>query len=89
MAPFTEVPILDISLARDPATKAAFLQDLQNALLGVGFMYIKNTGIDDALTNKLVSLAKAFFELPQEEKLRIEMKNCIRPSSGRLLLLAR
>lgn len=86
MVPFTEVPILDISLASDPATKPAFLQDLQNALLGVGFMYIKNTGIDDALTDKLVNLTKAFFELPQEEKSRIEMKNCIPSSSGCLLL---
>ena len=73
---FTEVPILDLSLARDPSTKPSFLEDLKSALLSVGFLYIKNTGIDPKLVDEAIRLGKSFFDLPIEEKLRLEMKNC-------------
>jgi isopenicillin N synthase-like dioxygenase len=73
--PFQEIPILDLSLARDEATKPAFLQDLLDALLNVGFLYIKNTGIDQSLFDKVCEEGIRFFDLPEEEKLRIEMKN--------------
>jgi isopenicillin N synthase-like dioxygenase len=73
--PFQEIPILDLSLARDGATKPAFLQQLLDALLNVGFLYIKNTGIDQTLFDKVCEEGIRFFDLPEEEKLRIEMKN--------------
>jgi isopenicillin N synthase-like dioxygenase len=72
---FTELPILDLSLARDPATKTKFLDDLRYALLEVGFLYISNTGIDDALIDEVITQGKAFFDLPEEAKLEVEMKN--------------
>jgi isopenicillin N synthase-like dioxygenase len=77
MASFTEVPILDLSLAQDPETKPQFLEDLKKALLEVGFLYIKNTGVDEELVKDVVRLTKEFFELPMDEKLRLEMKNCL------------
>lgn len=73
---FQSVPVLDYSLSLFPDTKPDFLEQLQYALLEVGFLYIKNTGIDDELIQKVISLGKAFFDLPEEEKLRLEMKNC-------------
>lgn len=73
--PFHEIPILDLSLARDEATKPAFLQELLNALLNVGFLYIKNTGVDQALFDRVCKEGIQFFDLPDDEKLRIEMKN--------------
>ena len=72
---FHEVPVIDLSLARSPQTKPQFLQDLRHALLEVGFLYIKNTGISDELIQKVVTLGKAFFDLPEEKKLECEMKN--------------
>ncbi|KAF8243386.1 Clavaminate synthase-like protein [Wilcoxina mikolae CBS 423.85] len=75
MSSFTEVPILDLALARNPDTKPAFLEDLKHALLQIGFLYIKNTAIDEKLIQDVVRLCKAFFDLPEEEKLRLEMKN--------------
>lgn len=33
---FSEIPVLDLSLARDNSTKPAFLESLRNALLDVG-----------------------------------------------------
>ncbi|KAI5785840.1 hypothetical protein EDC01DRAFT_189539 [Geopyxis carbonaria] len=75
MSSFTEVPVLDLSLSRDPKTKPEFLEDLKKALLEVGFLYIKNTGINEKLVEEVMRLGKLFFELPEEEKLRLEMKN--------------
>lgn len=72
---FTSIPVLDVSRASDPATKAEFLSDLRNALIEVGFFYIKNVGIPDELFQTVIEQGRAFFDIPEEEKLRIEMKN--------------
>lgn len=65
---FTSIPILDLELARDPATKPQFLEQLRHALLEVGFLYLKNVGIEDALFQDVVTKGKAFFDIPLEEK---------------------
>jgi isopenicillin N synthase-like dioxygenase len=72
---FSSIPILDMSLARSAETKPGFLDDLRHALLEVGFLYVKNTGVPAELIAEVISLGKAFFELPDEKKLEIEMKN--------------
>ncbi|POS77387.1 hypothetical protein DHEL01_v204213 [Diaporthe helianthi] len=72
---FKSIPVLDLALADDPATKPAFLRDLRAALIEVGFLYIKNVGISDEMFDKVISLGRAFFDIPMEEKLKIEMKN--------------
>lgn len=56
-------------------TKPAFLEQLRHALIEVGFLYLKNVGIPDELFSDVISQGKAFFEIPEEEKLKIEMKN--------------
>lgn len=65
---FKSIPVLDLALADDPATRPAFLTDLREALMEVGFLYIKNVGISDELFQKVVSLGRAFFDIPLEEK---------------------
>ena len=72
---FESVPVLDLSHARKTDTKSAFLSALRYALLEVGFLYIKNTGLDDSLIHDVITEGKAFFDLPHEEKLKIQMKN--------------
>ncbi|PGH31142.1 hypothetical protein GX50_06069 [[Emmonsia] crescens] len=72
---FSSIPILDLSEARNPATKPAFLDSLRHALLEVGFLYIKNTGVNDKLIQEVIEEGKRFFELPDEKKLEVEMKN--------------
>ncbi|KAK3071004.1 hypothetical protein LTR53_009452 [Teratosphaeriaceae sp. CCFEE 6253] len=72
---FTAIPILDLSEARSSETKPAFLAQLRDALLNVGFLYIKSTGIEQDLFDRVCEEGIRFFELPDEEKLRIEMKN--------------
>lgn len=65
---FKSIPILDLALASDPATKPSFLANLRHALLEVGFLYIKNVGIPDELFQRVVSEGRAFFDIPLEEK---------------------
>jgi len=72
---FNEIPILDLSEARNEATKPAFLAKLQDAILTVGFLYIENTGIAQDLFDDVCREGIAFFDLPEQEKLAIEMKN--------------
>lgn len=72
---FEAIPVLDRSLAEDPATKQDLLQQLRFALLEVGFLYIKNTGVPEQLIEDVKTLGKAFFKLPDEKKLAVEMKN--------------
>ncbi|KAH7027731.1 uncharacterized protein B0I36DRAFT_327760 [Microdochium trichocladiopsis] len=72
---FTTVPVLDMALADDPAAKPKFLADLRHALMEVGFLYLKNVGIPDELFEKVIAEGRGFFDIPKEEKLKIEMKN--------------
>ena len=72
---FVSIPVLDLSLADDPSTKTAFLADLRHAIIDIGFLYIKNFGIEQAFLDNVCAVGKEFFTLPTEEKLRIEMKN--------------
>ncbi|KAF4976965.1 hypothetical protein FZEAL_6435 [Fusarium zealandicum] len=72
---FTSIPVLDLAAAKDPATKPEFLKQLRHALLEVGFLYLKNVGIPDELFKQVIDLGKGFFDIPEEEKLKIEMKN--------------
>jgi isopenicillin N synthase-like dioxygenase len=72
---FASIPVLDLSLADDPTTKPAFLADLRHAIIDIGFLYIKNFGIEQQFLDTVCTVGKEFFDLPNEEKLRIEMKN--------------
>lgn len=72
---FTEIPVLDLAEARSEETKPAFLERLRDALLNVGFLYIKNVGIDQEVYDRVCQNGIKFFDLPRDEKLRIEMKN--------------
>jgi isopenicillin N synthase-like dioxygenase len=65
---FTSIPILDLSLADDPATKPAFLDDLRHALMEVGFLYLENVGIPEQLFQEVIQEGIAFFDIPTEEK---------------------
>lgn len=72
---FDSIPILDLSLADNPDSKPDFLLSLRHALLEVGFLYIKNTGIPTPLIERTITLGKDFFDLPEDKKLECEMKN--------------
>ncbi|KAI1811767.1 hypothetical protein GGS20DRAFT_76725 [Poronia punctata] len=72
---FTSIPILDLAQSRDPSTKPEFLAQLRHALMEVGFLYLKNVGIPSDLWDQVITEGRGFFDIPREEKLKIEMKN--------------
>ncbi|KAI2729630.1 hypothetical protein CBS147333_1796 [Penicillium roqueforti] len=71
---FTSIPILDFSQALSPS-KPAFLASLRDALVNVGFFYLRNAPISDQTQDRFIEKALGLFELPLEKKLEIEMVN--------------
>lgn len=66
------LPVLDLRQADDPATADAFRAALREATHGHGFFYLVGHGADDALVERVITTARAFFALPEEAKLAIE-----------------
>ncbi|CAG8191031.1 unnamed protein product [Penicillium olsonii] len=71
---FSSVPIVDVARLSDPATKAAELAKLREAIFIVGFLYLINTGLEDLIHQTHEDLPK-LFSLPQETKERCNMIN--------------
>ena len=75
---FTEIPVIDLaSLGAgedDPVTVVAIGQ----ACRDVGFIYIKNHGIPQALIEDMLGAAREFFARPMAEKKRVILSDRIR-----------
>ncbi len=69
----TEIPILDLSrLDAGPEAAARFRDDLRRATHEVGFISLVGHGVPEALQERFLAVARAFFALPEEAKLEIE-----------------
>lgn len=70
------LPILDLAqLDEGPEAAAAFRDSLRAATHDVGFFYLTGTGVTPELEARLHRTARAFFELPEADKLAIENVN--------------
>lgn len=70
------LPILDLSRFTNPGTeRQGFIEELRHGARNIGFFYLTGHGVDDDLAEQVFSLSRRFFDLPQEEKLAIEMVN--------------
>ncbi|OGM41097.1 oxidoreductase [Aspergillus bombycis] len=70
---FTQIPTIDLAQAQSPATKPSFLSDLRDAIVKVGFFYVKNHGVPDNVERQFVEQSIRFFNLPLKERLEVEM----------------
>jgi isopenicillin N synthase-like dioxygenase len=73
--PYRDLPVLDVSrFAADPgsADAAAFVDSLRAAIHEVGFFYLVGHGVPDELNERVHAVARAFFALPEPERLAIE-----------------
>jgi len=70
---FDEIPIVDISGAKDPARRSALVQRVVAVAEQVGFMYIVGHGIGDDILDGVFDKSRAFFDLPDAEKRRIHI----------------
>jgi len=76
LAKWSALPILDIlRLEAGAAEREAFLLELRETAHGLGFFYLKGHGISENLTQQVLHISRRFFDLPEAEKLSIEMVN--------------
>ncbi|MGW2712711.1 isopenicillin N synthase family dioxygenase [Streptomyces sp. NPDC001356] len=76
MAQPTVLPVINLSRFRAPdADRDAFLAELRSAAHEVGFFYVTGHGVPASLREEVLSAARAFFALPEEQRLEIENIN--------------
>ena len=74
--PKTVPPILDLRrFEGQAAERQLFLSELRAAARVFGGFYVTGHGVDDALVREAFTLSRRFFDLPEREKLAIEMAN--------------
>lgn len=68
------LPILDFRrFDQGDAARIVFLKDLREAARGPGFFYLTGHGIPQQLIDDVLRLSRRFFDMPEEDKLAIEM----------------
>ncbi|KAN0140987.1 Clavaminate synthase-like protein [Lactarius tabidus] len=72
---FTSVPTLNYDLLGTPDTRPLFIQQLQHALINVGFLYLEHPPIPTALFDDVITYLPRLFALPQERKDALRMSN--------------
>lgn len=70
------LPVIDVSGLRSPAPedRRAVGRALRSTCADKGFFYIRNHGVDPALQARVFQASEAFFNLPMEQKRRVDMK---------------
>ena len=73
------LPVIDISglRSKDPADRETVGAAIRTACLDLGFMYIVGHSISQELRKEVFDQTTAFFSLPEESKLAIDMKHSI------------
>lgn len=72
---FSSIPVLDYALTKDPATRPEFLDQLRNALVNVGFLYLSNPPVSQGDTDLAIDYVPKLFAILQEKKDRLLMRN--------------
>jgi isopenicillin N synthase-like dioxygenase len=68
------LPLIDLGqLEAGPAARAAFLEHLRATARDVGFFYLAGHGVPDSQAAEVIAAARAFFALPEAEKLKVQM----------------
>ena len=73
--PPKSIPVIDLAPAAKPEGKAEVAHHIHRACRETGFFYLKNHGVRQDLIDAQFAAAKAFFDLPLDQKLAIHMKN--------------
>jgi isopenicillin N synthase-like dioxygenase len=69
----SSIPTVDYSLSTSPVTRPQFLSQLRDALVKVGFFYLKNHPISKFQQKDLLAQARELFQLSPEKKREIGM----------------
>lgn len=69
----SSIPIVDLGRFTDDSTpeeRLQIAQQLASACREVGFVYIKNHGLEPSLLKRAFSVSKQFYDLPTEQKMK-------------------
>lgn len=71
--PLLDVPVIDIGAARsgDSAAQAALAATIDRACRDIGFLVISGHGVMPELVDRTHDMARAFFDLPMPDKMRV------------------
>jgi len=72
---YDQIPSLNLAdfTGDDPHKKAKFVEDLGDAYHSIGFVAIRNHYLNDELSEKLYTIIKKFFALPEDVKRKYEI----------------
>ncbi|MCY0938189.1 isopenicillin N synthase family dioxygenase [Streptomyces sp. H34-S4] len=69
------LPVLDLSQADDPALRDSFRKELHAAARDSGFLHLTGHGVTAAETARILELTRAFFALPEADRLAVSNLN--------------
>lgn len=69
------LPVLDLGNLEEPRRRKEFLDILRETTRELGFFYLSGHGIAQTLIDDVLHLSRRFFELPEKDKLAIQMVN--------------
>jgi isopenicillin N synthase-like dioxygenase len=69
------IPIVDLAQAGDPSEREKLLAQLRDIILNIGFLYVRNHGVDGSTISALSDRLPALFNLPTERKQRLSKLN--------------
>lgn len=72
---FSEIPIIDVAALIDGSDPMKVADEIGYVCENVGFLYIKNHGVDTQLIKDAYAQAEAFFNLPLEQKQQLNIIN--------------
>lgn len=72
---FDELPVVDLAPLLDGSDPRKVAQDIRWALANVGFFYVKNHGVAQDTVDAVFNQARAFFDLPLHEKMKLHIRN--------------
>jgi len=72
---FHEIPIIDLldAFSENIEVRQRVARKIYDACVRVGFFYVKNHGVDEAIMKDVFGAAKEFFSLPLEDKMEIDL----------------
>jgi len=72
---FSEIPVIDVAPLIDGSDPQKVADQLAFVCENIGFLYIKNHGVDKQLIADMYQLTQQFFALPLEEKQKLNIIN--------------
>lgn len=75
--PADSIPVIDLapSFSDDAAQRKSVAWEIHKTAVDTGFFYIKNHGVSQEMMDGQLELARTFFKLPMEEKMKVDARN--------------